>query len=858
MSDLSLLRPTLTVVPSRPAALATQAFAWPMPPLSSYPLPMAQNGPEPCEVEGRNGQRMAGTLLSLDVVQAVAHVHVPPEAAPLPLRLEQMRSLTLTRPLTPLSAVLPGALSDEPQRALSAHPCQPYTVHCGGGHTLTGQTIGHVEQPLGLFVFPPVGTLGAVTRRFVPRSAYERFEIGPPLGDVLVEQAAVSAADVQDAVQSQKKLRSRKIGEILVAKRIVTLEQLFAALDQQARLPMVRLGDALVALGYVNPDELAEALRQQQRDRALPLGELLTQRQLVSREQVRLAMATKLGFPWVDVEQCPPSPEALGRVPAPLARSLSALPLHFHGGRLVVALPDPTLRSAIDALEAAIGGPVAPVLAAEEALATALACAYPRDASPVAGQSGPLAARALDEDHPEDRPHRAEPADAAEPVVDLGPPRLGGESPLLAALVTLVQEAMQRGATDIHIEAQADAEAPLQVRLRRDGRLEPGRTLPAAWRHLLAAKVKTLADLDAGITRRAQSGRLPLARLSPRLLSQLPPQHGAMELQVTTLPTHQGLEDVLLRLPVRLRTRSLGQIALESHDMARLQPLLARPSGLLLVVGPARSGRTTTLHAMLATLNTPERTIYTAEERIEILQPGMRQVEVLPAAQGDGRSWHTAEALRVLQAADADVLMVGELRDRDSARLALDAASNGRLVLAGMSGRCAAEAVSHLHDLRLDAHQLADSLLGVHSQRLLRRLCSHCRMSRTAKDSEIAEWLTAYQEHGAADGEPLAARDALLADWVSRRGKDGRLKRYQSAGCPQCEGTGSHGRRAVHELLVVTREMRRLIRASAPAWHLHRQAQRDGLRTLRQDGIEKMLSGQVAASELRQLGDLLP
>jgi type II secretory ATPase GspE/PulE/Tfp pilus assembly ATPase PilB-like protein len=382
------------------------------------------------------------------------------------------------------------------------------------------------------------------------------------------------------------------------------------------------------------------------------------------------------------------------------------------------------------------------------------------------------------------------------------------------------------------------ADDKLQVRLRRHGRLETHSELPAAWRSPLLARIKALADLDISEIRKPQEGRLAFARLVP--------QH-AIDLRVLTLPTHDGLEDVVLGLPARLKPYALEAVGLPADDLARLRLLLERPAGLILCAGPARSGRTTTLHAMLSHLNRPERRIWTLEERIERLQPGLRQMEVRAE---DGQSMELA--LRSLMNTDADVIMVGHIADAATARLAVEVALRGRLVIAGMTARHAGDAVMRLIDQGVPAWDLADALLGVHSQRLLRRLCNACRMSRTAKDGEVDDWVDGYFHGGAVD-DAQADREGLLKRWVERHGRDGRLRRYQSQGCERCGHTGLRGRVAVHELLTLSRDLRRLVRAGAPGWNLQRQAAHEGLHSLRQDALDKMIAGQVSLDEVRSL-----
>lgn len=852
-----------TVIPPSSAPVAESAtvraevgathFVWPMPPLPSYPLPPARMEPQLCELEATSGQRFVGRLLSMGIGEGLVQVHVPPDPTPMPMQLDQLRQITLTRPISPLSAAHPGRSrpapldtshgGDTPSEfpsdwaSLGQHPRQGFKVHWPNGSVSEGETIGHLEHPAGLFVFPPVDSQGSVLRRFYPRGSFERFEIGAPIGQVLVEQQATTPEQVDAAVRDQQALRNRKLGEILLTRQIVTAEQLLTALDKQARMPMVRLGDALVALGFLTGEALHDALKQQRDERAAPLGELLVQRGLVNPEQLTVALARKMGYPLVDVTRFPLPRKCLKLLPRELAERHGALPLGTRGGRLVVALADPTRADLLAELQAACRVPIIPVLAQGDALRDTVIRAY--------AQRGAVPDPAPAQE-PTEAEHPAEMVEAAllaavtalRDDVPTPPPLEPAADELLRRLV---REALQRGASDLYVEARS-LDAPLQVQLRRDGRLEPLEDLPATACEPLLAHAKRVAGLDPLVRDRAQTGRVPLALL-------LPSPAPKAELQLSTMPTHEGLEDLVLRLPMRLVLRKPVHVGWEAADQERLLPLLQRPAGLILVAGPARSGRTSTLHSLLSQLNTTERKVWTLEERLEIVQSGLRQSELRPSA-----GWTCASALKGLAAAAPDIVMVGELRDAEASRTAVEIAAAGSLVIAGVTARNSADAVLRLLDHGVDAGQLGDALLAVNAQRLLPRICRHCRMSRPAKDSEIDDWLSAWIDHAVTE-DPTALRQRLLDDWQTRRGRDGRLRRYVGAGCEQCHGTGLRHRVAVHELMVVSRELRRLIRAQAPSWHLQQQMRKEGQHTLRQDGIEKLLSGLTLPEALREMND---
>jgi type II secretory ATPase GspE/PulE/Tfp pilus assembly ATPase PilB-like protein len=897
-------------------------------------------------VESRSGGLITGLLTVFEPQEGLARVQVPGEKAATPLRFAQIRRLTLQRVLRAL-ALNPGA--DHPADALQApllehHPEQPYEVTLVGGTSYSGRTVTHVETEAGLFLFEPKDERGSVERHFIPRAVIERIQVGERLGELLAEGDQARSAQIEQGIEAQRRLRAQKLGEILVARQVVTPDQLLMALDKQARMPLVRLGEALVALGFTDEAAMERALRQQEAERSQPLGELLVQRGLVSAEEVRVALARKMGYPVVDVGTFAPDAEALRLVPQDLARRLGVLPLLRRGGRLVVALEDATREDVVAAIQEVAQCAVLPALAGAGDLLACIERAYRDLAAATADPVTPfpvLTTELLDAPRPPslqrsragERTPRSEPATRMLPVgaplsgepplpvtpsgaipfdptvsapgrgalrpIESGSARIErsaarstdtasaasavagslvepaapsapalaavmaqakaeaqakavasvtelrgrarlerADSPVVQAIVHLVTDALVKGASAIHLEC-LPGEAGLQVRLRREGRLELQPELPAALRQTLIARLKALAELDITETRLPQQGRLSFGRLAPA---------HRVDLRVATVPSVAGLEDLVIGLPSRLKPMKLDSLGLSAEDLARYSALLAKPAGLILHAIPARQGRSTTLHAALAQLNRPERRLWAIEERAELTQPGLRQMELRP-----GVDHGYEQGLRALAQADADVIMVGDLREPDAARAAVDVALSGRLVIAALPARSAADALMRLLDQGIEPWSLSDALLGVHSQRLVKRLCNACRMSRPAKDGEIDEWADAYLL-GNPSEDAAADREALMRSWIERFGREGKLRRYQSPGCERCGSTGHHGRLlGVHELLVASRDLRRLLRAGAPAWNLQRQAQRDGMKTLRQDALDKMLAGQIGLDEVRQI-----
>jgi len=814
-----------------------QAFLWPTPPYASYPSPTEQTETLPCQLmTGLQADRkFTSARLTFFVPDTgVAHLQMPPARTTVAVRFEQFAALILTTPLQPL----PLPLADPHAELLSQRASSTFKVQLtGGGGELKGETIGHVELDVGLFLFPPYNPEGSVKRMFIPRTAYSSFEIGPRIGQVLVEEHRASQMEVDEAVVVQDKMRHRKLGEVLVKQHIVTAEQLLEAIDRQHKMPLVRIGEALLSLGMVKQTQLEKALVQQKLDRSVPLGEVLVQMGVVSREDLQLALARKMGYPLVDLEVFPAEPEALSRLSYTVASRLRAMPLLLREGRLVVALEDPSKRAAIEEVEFSAEMKVLPVLARCTSFETALHAAYEKIGSGVRHhQSGDLASRV-----------RYDPVIATstdllvetlekegERTTDDERPIEQSDNSLVRLLNNMIIEAHRDGVSDIHIESYPGREK-IRVRFRKDGLLRTYLELPSNYRNAIIARVKIMCDLDISERRKPQDGKINFAKFSP--------QH-RLELRVATIPTNSGLEDVVLRLLASARPIPVDMLGLSEPSLKALTYAVERPYGLVLCVGPTGSGKTTTLHSALSLINVPERKIWTAEDPIEITQPGLRQVQINPKIE-----WTFPKALRAFMRADPDVIMLGEIRDEETAHMAIEASLTGHLVLSTLHTNSAPETVTRLLDMGMDPFNFGDSLLAVLAQRLVRRACSGCQTSRPATDDETEELLSDYMN--AFGEDPPVARADVLAGWTQRNAVDGRLVMHSSHGCDKCDHTGFKGRAGIHEMMMISRELRRMIQNGSRAEALQRTAMKEGMRTLRQDGIDKVLAGLTTIEEVR-------
>jgi len=603
-------------------------------------------------------------------------------------------------------------------------------------------------------------------------------------------------------------------------------ESLWGALQRAPERHAPHLGEALVEAGVLGRQQLYEALRYQAaQPTPMPIGEVLVQLGLLTPAQLRVLLAHWMGVPALDLGAFQPEAEALSRVNVLMATREGVLPLMVRGDTLVVAMNDPWDQRLLDMLRFSTELRVRPVLPQPGTLGPALARAYRTTPHGGASREGtrdasaPPAASSLFELTEELKRLSAESGDAVVDVVS------ESDNTLVRLVNRLIADAIDLRASDIHIETY-EAPQPVRVRMRVDGELRRYLELPARVRYALVARLKIMADLDISEHRRPQDGKVDFARFGGQ----------RMELRMVTVPTHGGLEDVVLRLLGGIKPLPLESIGLSPANLAALRQLMAKPHGLLLICGPTGCGKTTTLHSVMRELNQDQRKIWTAEDPVEITQAGLRQVQVNPRI-----GWTFAAAMRTFLRADPDIIMIGEMRDEETARIAVEASLTGHLVMSTLHTNSAPESVTRLLEIGLDPFMFSDSLLGVLAQRLVRRLCPDCSVAQPMDQRAERSLARLYLQ-----AEPERSDDAideLVADWRARLGQHGVLHTRHRHGCQACAGTGYRGRLGIHELAVASDPLRELIRHRASAQAMFGAARAAGMRTLRQDGVEKVLLG---------------
>ena len=384
----------------------------------------------------------------------------------------------------------------------------------------------------------------------------------------------------------------------------------------------------------------------------------------------------------------------------------------------------------------------------------------------------------------------------------------------------IITDAYRRGASDIHIEPYADRKETA-VRFRVDGTCFTYMKIPAAYRRAIVSRLKIMTSLDIAERRKPQDGKIRFKLGTGQ----------EIELRVATLPTSGFNEDVVIRLLTAHGARRLEDLEFSDGTRRLVGQLAQKPHGIVLCAGPTGSGKTTTLHAILASINTDERKIWTAEDPIEITQDGLRQVQVHPKI---GLTFATT--MRAFLRADPDVIMIGEMRDKETADIAIEASLTGHLVFSTIHTNSAVETVVRLLDLGCDPFNFSDAMLGVLAMRLCKRICPNCREAYHPTSSEYDELVQAFGE-----GDWEGVHPAYNLGLTLFRGR----------GCDTCNQTGYRGRVPIHELMVVSDSMKALIQARARTGELLTLAKSDGMRTLVQDGIEKVLQGLTTYKQVR-------
>jgi type II secretory ATPase GspE/PulE/Tfp pilus assembly ATPase PilB-like protein/putative methionine-R-sulfoxide reductase with GAF domain len=404
----------------------------------------------------------------------------------------------------------------------------------------------------------------------------------------------------------------------------------------------------------------------------------------------------------------------------------------------------------------------------------------------------------------------------------------------------VIIDAYNQKVSDIHIEP-LPGKLKTGIRFRIDGSLQPYIEVPSHFRQALVTRLKIMCDLDISEKRKPQDGKIKFKKFGPL----------DIELRVATIPSAGGVEDIVMRILAAGEPIPLEKLGLTPHNKDRLEKTVVKPYGLFYVCGPTGSGKTTTLHSILKLLNTSDTKIWTAEDPVEITQKGLRQVQINKKAGID-----FALVMRAFLRADPDIIMVGESRDKETVSMGVEASLTGHLVFSTLHTNSAPESIIRLLDMGMDPFNFADALLGILAQRLAKKLCD-CKTEYFPEADEVKLFLTEYAEelrHSVAWKADYAGEAKKMYDsWVAAYGHEGRLKFYKANGCDKCNKTGYKGRIGLHELLVADDPTKRLIQERARVSELFASAVEGGMRTLKMDGMEKVMMGLTDLKQVRSV-----
>jgi len=549
------------------------------------------------------------------------------------------------------------------------------------------------------------------------------------------------------------------------------------------------IGELLLNSGKLAANQLERAQRLQH-ESGERLATLLVQLGFVAERDLARTLADSLGLPLAEAtELAAAPPELADRVSLEFLGRSQAVPLAEDADGVDVALADPEDHYTLQALSLALGKPVRPQVATGADIQTALQRLRGTEAESLDDTPASGAANLDDVEHLRD---------------------LASEAPVIRLVNQLIARAIELHASDIHIEPFEDS---LTVRYRVDGVLRDVPAPPATSAAAVISRIKVLASMNIAERRLPQDGRIKL-RIEGR----------EIDMRISTLPTLHG-ESVVLRLldqgDVPLDFTVLG---FEGDNLKRFEALLARPQGIVLVTGPTGSGKTTTLYAALETLNTPEKKILTVEDPVEYQLRGINQIQVKPAI-----DLTFANALRAILRQDPDIIMIGEMRDRETAAIAVQAALTGHKVFSTLHTNDAPSSVTRLLDMGVEDYLLSSTLDGIVAQRLVRKLCPHCR--------------SPYQP------EPAWLRETGL----DRLAGSGAVTLYQAEGCDHCDHSGYRGRVAILELLIMSEPVRRAIIEQGDADSVRHAAQAQGMVPIRDDGLRKALAGITTVAEVERV-----
>ena len=556
---------------------------------------------------------------------------------------------------------------------------------------------------------------------------------------------------------------------------------------------MARLGDILVRHGWITERQVQSAIAAQGSERGM-LGTILVRRNLITPEQLGQALSEQFSVPYLEIVPESINPQVVRLLPEELARKCQAIPVSVSGHTMQLAMVAPDDMDVICETELITGYQVEPVVSLQAGIEAALDRGF--DDRVVARQTivdmKMADLEAAEEMIEEEISDDVELEEAQAPVVRL--------------VRAILMGAINAGTSDIHLEPH---HPEMRVRYRVDGQLQSVMTIPKHTEESVVARIKVMADMDTTESRRPQDGQLSITEAGSHV-----------NFRVSTIPTVGGEKVVMRLLDEGSRIFALDQLGLNERDLEKIQKLIDKPHGMIVVTGPTGSGKSTTMYALLGKLNSVSRNIVTVEDPVEYRIPGINQV-----ASDNEHGLGFANALKYIMRQDPDVIMLGEIRDHETATTAVQAALTGHLLISTLHTNDAVGAIARLSDLGIDSFKTGGALLGSIAQRLLRSICPHCK-------------------------EPVAANQQYLKALQHNVGIPEDAIFYAGRGCKKCLGTGYLGRIPIYEILTITPALAQAVEKGLPTTKLREIALEEGLVELASAGVEQVLAGKTTIEEV--------
>ena len=553
-----------------------------------------------------------------------------------------------------------------------------------------------------------------------------------------------------------------------------------------------RLGDILVQHGHITESQLDTALKSQGSEKGM-LGQLLVRRGLINLEQLGPALAEQFEVPYREVVPQTINPQLVRLLPEPFAREHCAVPVEISSGRMTLAMSAPDDIETISEAELITGYAVDPAVALESEIQSALDRGF--DDRIVARQTiVDMKLAELEELANQDETVEIDNVESEE------------SAPVVRLVRAILMGAIDAKSSDIHLEPHSPE---MRVRYRVDGQLQQVMTIPSHIEEAVVARIKVLADMDTTENRRPQDGHLAVDESGVKV-----------NFRVSTIPTTGGEKVVLRLLDEGNRVFELERLGFTERDQEKLNNLIDKPHGMIVVTGPTGSGKSTTMYAMLSRLNQVHRNIVTVEDPVEYRLPGINQVH-----SDNEFGLGFANALKYIMRQDPDVIMVGEIRDHETATTSVQAALTGHLLISTLHTNDAVGSIARLSDLGIDSFKIGGGLLGSLAQRLLRAICPECK-------------------------EPWPRNDLLLEKLGARCELPPDATFYQGRGCKKCLGTGYNGRLPIFEIMPVSSQLAEAIERGVPTTRLREIAQSEGMVDLPTAGVEQAMAGRTTLEEV--------